>query len=206
VRLDVDEHPLLDLGTLQAELPAAVGDSVSPDWLVALLSAEAQAPLQRNEAARGAVRDMLRHGGFKPTGRSKPASEYLVKAVTENRLGSINLPVDLGNVVSFHSGVPISVVDVDRTEGDLRVGIAPAESRFVFNQTGQEIDVSGLLCLHDAQGPCANAVKDSMRTKTTPETRRVLCVVWGVRGIEPRTAEIVSWYRELLERAGAQVT
>ena len=206
MQLDVEEHPSLDFGALQAELPQLVGDSVSPDWLMALLSADVPAPLQRNEQARTAVRDMLRHGGFKPTGRSKPASEYLVKAVSEGRLGSINLPVDLGNVVSFHSGVPISVVDVDRTEGALRVGIAPADSRFVFNQAGQEIDVSGLLCLQDAQGPCANAVKDSMRTKTTPETRRVLCVVWGVQGIEPDTAAIVSWYRELLERAGAQVT
>ena len=206
MQVDVEEHPSLDLGALQAELPAAVGDSISPEWLLALLSADATAPLQRNEEARGAVRDMLRHGGFKPTGRSKPASEYLVQAVTEARLGSINLPVDLGNVVSLHSGVPISVVDVDRTHGALRVGIATADSRFVFNQTGQEIDVSGLVCLHDADGPCANAVKDSMRTKTTPETRRVLCLVWGVQNIEPRTAAIVSWYRELLERAGAQVT
>jgi hypothetical protein len=75
----------------------------------------------------------------------------------------------------------------------------------VFNTAGQEIDVGGLLCLHDVDGPCANAVKDSMRSKTNDTTTRVLCLVWGVQGIEPATPKIVDWYRALLERAGARV-
>src|SRR5262245_16648493 len=33
-----------------------------------------------SEARRTAVRDLLRRGGFKPSGRNKPASEYLVQA------------------------------------------------------------------------------------------------------------------------------
>ena len=33
--------------------------------------------------------------------------------------------------------------------------------------SGQAIDVSGLLCLFDAEGPCANGVKDSQRFKDT---------------------------------------
>ncbi len=52
----------------------------SPSWLTALLGAEADAPLAREEETRRAVRDLLRHGGYKPTGRGKPASEYLVRA------------------------------------------------------------------------------------------------------------------------------
>ena len=120
----------------------------------------------RDEAIRLDVRDMLRHGGYKPTGRGKPASEYLLK-LADKGLMSINLAVDACNVVSLHSGLPISVVDLDRTEGALRIAVVEGDQRYVFNASGQEIRLEGLLCLHDENGPCANAVKDSERTKNT---------------------------------------
>src|SRR5262245_38997561 len=73
-----------------------------------------------------------------------------------------------------------------------------------FNASGQTIDVEGLLCLFDADGPCANAVKDAQRTKASPATRRTLSVVWACEGLEDRLARATRWYRELLERAGAR--
>jgi hypothetical protein len=66
------------------------------------------------------------------------------------------------------------------------------------------IDVAGLLCLFDAEGPCANAVKDAQRTKTTPETTRTLSVVWGTTALPGRTAATVRWYETLLSAVGAQ--
>ena len=69
--------------------------------------------------------------------------------------------------------------------------------------SGQELDLSGLLCLFDAEGPCANAVKDSQRTKTSASTTRTLSLVWGTREYADHTARATAWYRELLERAGA---
>ncbi len=111
--------------------------------------------------------------------------------------------VDACNVVSLHSGLPISVVDVDRAEGALSVRICPPETRYVFNAGGQQIRLDGLVCLHDAQGPCANAVKDSQRTKTHDGTTRVVCVVWGTQGLPGRAAEAAGWYRRLLEEVGA---
>ena len=86
----------------------------TPPSIIATLRSDAAAPLERNEETRAAVRDMLRHGGYKPTGRGKPASEYLVRAASEGALGSINAAVDVCNGVSLHSGFPISVVDLDR--------------------------------------------------------------------------------------------
>ena len=53
-------------------------------------------------------------------------SEFLLRAATAGELGSINLAVDLCNVVSLHSGLPISVVDRDRVSAPLHLGIAPA--------------------------------------------------------------------------------
>jgi DNA/RNA-binding domain of Phe-tRNA-synthetase-like protein len=203
--LSVDPHPLLHLGVLVAELPAALSEISSPPWLEALLSARADAPVRGDDAIRTEVRAMLRHGGYKPAGRGKPASEFLVRAAGEGSLSSINLAVDLCNAVSLASGLPISVVDLDLVAPPLRVGIAPADASYVFNASGQEIRLTGLLCLHDAQGPCANAVKDSQRTKTHPGTRRTMCLVWGTRARPDHTAATMRWYASLHERAGAKV-
>ncbi|HMB68433.1 MAG TPA: phenylalanine--tRNA ligase beta subunit-related protein, partial [bacterium] len=172
---------------------------------VALLADDADAPLSRAESVRTDVRDLLRHGGYKPTGRGKPASEYLVRAAGEGALRSINTAVDLCNAVSLHSGLPISVVDADLAEPPFRVGLADADASYVFNPSGQEIRLGGLLCLHDARGPCANAVKDSQRTKTREETQRVLSVIWGVASQEDAVRRAAVWYRELSLRAGARV-
>jgi DNA/RNA-binding domain of Phe-tRNA-synthetase-like protein len=175
----------------------------SPPELLELLRLDAAAPLASDDVVREAVRALLRHGGFKPTGRSKPASEYLIKAVREGSLSPINLAVDVCNVVSLHSGLPVSVVDLDAARGPFRVGVAPAGASYVFNASGQAIDLGGLLCLFDADGPCANAVKDAQRTKTGPKTRRTLSVVWGTVALPGRAAEAVRWYRSLLESHGA---
>ena len=203
--LAVDPHPSLDLDAFAAELPAPLGELPSPSWLRAMLSLEAEAPLSRDENVRAAVRDLLRHGGYKPTGRGKPASEYLVRAADEGGLRSINAVVDVCNVVSLHSGLPISVVDLGRAEAPLRVGLAAEGASYVFNPSGQEIQVSGLLSLHDAAGPCANAVKDAQRTKTDDGTDCVLTLIWGTREFPGRAAAAGAWYRELLERLGARV-
>src|SRR5687768_1844806 len=98
--LAIDPHPLLDLRAFLTTFPRPLGEMPSPPELIALLSLEAPAPLKSDDKVREAVRNLLRKGGFKPTGRSKPASEYLLKAVGDKMLTSINLCVDVCNVVS----------------------------------------------------------------------------------------------------------
>ncbi len=202
--VEVEAHPLLRVAVFVTSFPARLGDVSTPPEILELLHADAPAPLQRDEAVRGAVRDLLRAGGYKPTGRGKPASEYLVRAATEGALGSINLAVDACNAVSLHSALPISVVDLDLATPPFRIAVAPAGAAYVFNASGQEIDLGGLLCLFDAAGPCANAVRDSQRTKTGAGTTRTLSVVWAPAGHEERLASATRWYRALLEGAGAR--
>src|SRR5687767_3478570 len=93
VRISVDAHPLLRIAAFTTQFPAPVGTLASPDWLVALLSPHAQPPFEPDEGLRVAIREMLRATGFKPTGRSKPASEYLLRAAQDELLGSINVAV-----------------------------------------------------------------------------------------------------------------
>ena len=200
----IDPHPLLDAAAFITRFPAPLGERVAPASLSALLQPGAEAPLASSDAVRGAVRDLLRHGGFKPTGRSKPASEYLIRASAEGALGCINLAVDVCNAVSLHSGLPISVVDLSKAHAPFRLGVAEVGTSYVFNASGQIIDIGGLLSLFDAAGPCAGPVKDSQRSKTGPETTRTLSVIWGTSALPGRTSAALDWYRALLSALGAE--
>jgi DNA/RNA-binding domain of Phe-tRNA-synthetase-like protein len=197
-------HPLLEVGAFVTKLPKPLREVLSPPWLQALLAAGAAAPVASSDEVRDVVRALLRRGGYKPTGRGKPASEYLARAAQEGTLRSINAVVDACNVASLHSGLPISVVDLDLAKPPLRIDVAREGERYVFNASGQEIDLAGLLCLSDAEGPCANAVKDAQRTKTKEGTVRTLSVVWGTNALPGRLERTVAWYRELVAQVGGE--
>lgn len=201
--MKIDPHPLLDARVFTTTFARPLGETPTPPEILALLSLEANSPLKSNDATREAVRVLLRHGGFKPSGRSKPASEYLVRAVSDGALSSINACVDVCNIVSLHSGLPISVVDLAKARPPFKIAVAPAGTSYVFNASGQTIDVAGLLCLWDADGPCANAVKDAQRTKTDAQTTQTLTVIWGTTALAGRAVAAETWYRELLHQLGA---
>ena len=205
IDIEIEPYPDFQPAIFVTTLPAPLADLASPDWLLDLLARDAEAPVQRSEEIRKAVRDLFRHRGYKPTGRGKPASEYLVRAAENDKLGPINLPVDVCNVVSLHSGLPISVVDLDLAQPPLSIKPGDAEDRYVFNASGQEISVAGLLCLHDAGGPCANAVKDSQRTKTNDATTKTLSIIWAPASLAAHTRTTLNWYTELLQRIGADM-
>ena len=201
MQVQLAPHPLLDAGLVEIDLPDPLVELPSPPWLVELLRDDGGSVTAPDQEVRAPVRDLLRHSGFRPTGRSKPSSEYLARAAADARLGAINLAVDLCNAASLRSGLPISVVDVDRAQAPLRIDVAPEGSRYVFNRSGQEIDVGRLICLFDAIGPCANPVKDAERTKTVDSTRRLLFVVWGTRALPGRTADTAAQLHEHAARA-----
>ncbi len=204
--VNIAPHPLLDAGAFVARFVQPLVSTATPPAIGALIGPEARTPFSPSEAVKRAVRDLLRHGGFKPSGRSKPASEYLVAAVTDGRFPRINAGVDVCNVVSLHSGLPISLVDLDLVDGALTLRIAPAGTTYAFNPSGQTIDVSGLICLHDAQGPTGTPVKDAQRTKTHDNTHATISIVWGTTALPGRTREVTRWYRELIETIDGATT
>jgi DNA/RNA-binding domain of Phe-tRNA-synthetase-like protein len=201
--LTIDPHPLLDLRAFRTYFPRPLAELPATPDILALFSLNAAAPLTSDDHVRQTVRELLRAGGFKPTGRSKPSAEYLIKAVEEGRLTTINLAVDVCNAVSLHSGLPITVIDLDRARPPLRVAVAPPDSSYVFNASGQTIDLGGLICLMDADGPCGNAVKDAQRTKTGPATQNTLSLIWGSTALAGRAAAAEAWYRQLLHQHDA---
>lgn len=194
----IDPHPILEIGVFVTRFEHPLVELATPDSIISLADAGSSAPMCSSDTVRAEVRQLLRHGGFKPAGRSKPASEYLHAAALEGRFPRINAAVDACNVVSLCSGLPISLVDVDRLAGALAIRCAPAGTSYVFNPSGQVIDASGLLCLYDGEGPTGTPVKDAQRTKTHDGTRAALSIVWGTKSLPGRTHKATSWYREVV--------
>lgn len=193
--LRLTQHEKLLARAFTCDYAVPLQEVATPTSLLAWLSRSQSAPVQSGDEVRSAVRSLLRWGGFKPSGRSKPASEYLDKA--EN-LASINAAVDAGNVVSLHSGLPISVIDLDLALPPYRLEIVTEKTSYVFNPSGQELDLKGLLCLWDSQGPCASPVKDSQRSKTHGQTRRTLCLIWGSQEIAAQVESALAFYHQVL--------
>jgi DNA/RNA-binding domain of Phe-tRNA-synthetase-like protein len=191
-------HPTLEVGAFVTRFAMPLVELGVPQALLELLEPAAKAPLCSSDTVRAEVRQLLRHGGFKPSGRSKPASEYLHAAHAEGRFPRINAAVDACNVVSLHAGLPISLVDVDKLTGALRVDVLPMGTSYAFNPSGQVIDGGGLVCLSDGEGASGTPVKDAQRTKTHDSTRAALSIVWGTRALPGRTQKATAWYRELV--------
>ena len=139
------------------------------------------------EARRAAARDILRNGVYKPTGRGKPASEYLLRSASEGAFPRINSPVDVCNFLSLKHVIPISLWDLDLSEADRFVfRLGSSGEQYVFNEGGQVIDVEDLLVGCRVRGgdnpteeAIVNPVKDSLATKTTPQTSRVAACIYA---------------------------
>jgi DNA/RNA-binding domain of Phe-tRNA-synthetase-like protein len=139
-----------------------------------------------SDRIRRHIRDLLRAGGYKPSGRGRPASEYLSNAALRNEFPLISTVVDINNLLSLESGLPGSLLDLDRIGSRLVIRNGRPGESYVFNQSGQSIDLEGLLCVCGDDGggtgqPFGNPVKDSMSAKTTAETRNVIGVVFSHR-------------------------
>lgn len=187
------------VGPTPAELAGRI------DGLVARRSGEVEFP---PAAVKEGVRTMLRRGGFKPSGRNKPASEYLAQAAREGRFPRINNLVDINNLLSLESGLPISLLDLAAVgeRAELRYGMRG--EKYVFNSGGQEIDLKGLICVCRAGDgtsvPMGNAIKDSMTGKLKDGTRDVIGVVYATRGATSaeEVERLAREFGELLARFG----
>ena len=199
-------HALLDLQAIETTWPQALAELPSPPWLDALTQVDASTPFPTpDEDHVRRVRDLLRYGGFKPAGRSKPCNEYIRKVAEKGQFPRINPAVDLTNAAALHGALPVSTVDLDKLQDPLSVGIAEPGASYVFNLSGQRIELSGLVCLFDAEGPAANAVKDSQRAKTTPESTRTLTLIWGTTAVPGRARALREWMVARIAELGGSV-
>lgn len=155
--------------------------------LEALLRERNQPLTDAEDAVRRVARDLLRNGRYKPTGRGKPASEYLVRAAQREEFSfpRINAPVDVCNFISLKSLWPISLWDLDLAgTAQFRFRLGAADEVYTFNTGGQIIKLEDLVvgCRilpgTEAGEPIVNPVKDSLATKTTDTTSRVAACIY----------------------------
>lgn len=167
---------------------------------------------KQRELFRQACRDMLRNGSYKPTGRAKPSSEYLLREAGRDNFPSINSVVDINNLISLRYMVPISLWDPDRAGTDhviFRLG-EEGES-FEFNESGQHIDlkdlVTGFRVTDEGELAMINPVKDAMATKTIDETRNVGVAVYYpiAAGSEKHLQQVLDDFAGWLQQAGTGV-
>jgi hypothetical protein len=169
-------------------------------------SAQAVARVARDgaaggEARRSAVRGLLRNGVFRPSGRSKPAQEYLLRcALEEGQLPPVFNAVDALNRISLTAGLPITLLSLARVQPPLVARLGRAGEKYVFNRAGQELDTRDLICIcttspEDAE-PVGSPVKDSMRAKIDEQDRHMLACIYAPRSaVTPE--ELLHWTNEL---------
>lgn len=201
------EHPDLLIGWVVGE---GVRVRESDAALVRVVETAVADASGIDDDLRTAIRDLLRGHGYKPSGRGKPASEFLAAAAARGEFPLVANVVDINNLVSLETGWPISIFDLDRARADgadleVRLG-RPGES-FVFNAAGQSIDVGGLVSVARVGGAAiGNPVKDSMETKVGAVTESVLAVVYTSRQVTDaaRVGAVARRFGTLLaEHAGA---
>lgn len=159
------------------------------DWIAQqcqLARAEKAAP--EWEARREAVRGLLRKGGFKPSGRSKPAQEYLARCLDESKFPRVNPAVDCLNAVSARIGLPISMLDRDAFGEKIVIRLGQPEEKYVFNSVGQELELENLIVVcggENEQKPLGSPVKDSMAGKIDQSVSRIVCILYAPRDTVP---------------------
>jgi DNA/RNA-binding domain of Phe-tRNA-synthetase-like protein len=136
---------------------------------------------------------MLRFGKYKPAGRSKPSSEYLLGSALEGDFPLVSGPVDVNNAVSLEWGYPASIFDISLSGPALLLRRGKPGESYVFNASGQIIDLEDLLCVCRSEGelwvPCGNPVKDAMATKIRESTRDISAVVYAPASESPQGIE-----------------
>ncbi len=149
-----------------------------------------------------AYRDFYWRIGIDPT-KTRPSAEALLRRVVRGqRLPKINNVVDVGNLVSLLTLIPIGIYDLDKIKGELRLRRARKGERF-RPIGGKEITLKGGEPVLADEEKILHLFphRDSVDTMVRSDTRNVLIVAAGVPGIEEeRLKEAANKVAELLEK------
>ena len=135
----------------------------------------------------------------KDPARYRGSAEALLRRVIAGKdLPQINAVVDVINLVSVESRLPIALYDVAHVSGDIvfRAGRAGETYKGIGKY---DLNLEGLPVFCDGLGPHGSPTSDSERTMVTSETTHVLAVIvsfGGQDGLERWTQRLV----ELFER------
>lgn len=160
---------------------------------------------ETNETLRKSVRNMLRFGKYKPSGRGKPANEYLFELAKKGEFPFINNFVDALNFVSLKSGLPISLIDNEKAGTiNFRIRRGKRGEKYVFNQSGQILDLEDLLLTAtlEENEPIATPVKDSQKTKIEEKSKEVTGIIYSPYFLEDNLKDALNELTKIYEKMG----
>lgn len=100
--------------------------------------------------------------------------EALLKRVLHGKpVGTIFPPVDITNAISLKYALPIGVEDVDKLDGDLRLGVMKGDERFLpIGSEVEELPLAGEVAYYDNYGAVCRCFnwRDGQRTEVTDGT------------------------------------
>ena len=138
-------------------------------------------------------------GGYKALGkdpaRYRGSAEALLRRLIAGKgLPRINSVVDVINLVSVESRLPIGLYDLAHVEGviEFRAGHAGETYKGIGKY---DLNLEGLPLFADAIGPHGSATSDSERTMVTASTKRVLAILVSFGG----SSGLEEWNRRLAE-------
>ena len=118
----------------------------------------------------------------KDPARYRGSAEALLRRVIAGKgLPQINAVVDVINLVSVESRLPIGLYDLAHVSGDItfRTGRAGETYKGIGKY---DLNLEGLPVFCDAVGPHGSPTSDSERTMVTSETKQVLAVIISFGG------------------------
>lgn len=154
----------------------------------------------KEQSGIAATRAAYKACGKDPS-RYRPASEQLARRVLQGKaLYSVDMLVDLGNLVSLFSGYPTGLLDADKIEGSVvNLGVGHADEPYEGIGRGT-LNIEGLPVYRDTAGPIASPTSDSTRTMLSLDTRHLLFIINGYDGDEPQIGRTVDYAIDLLRR------
>ena len=178
--------PRAALGCLRAHVKA----DPSPEELLAEMKARAL-EIERLPFPRGVLEspqiEMTRRA-YKALGkdpaRYRGSAEALLRRVVAGKgLPQINAVVEVINLVSVESRLPVGLYDAAHVHGDVvfRAGRAGETYKGIGKY---DLNLEGLPLFADDRGPHGSATSDSERTMVTSKTERILAVIVSFGGAE----------------------
>ena len=120
----------------------------------------------------------------KDPARYRGSAEALLRRVVAGKgLPQINAVVDVINLVSVESRLPIGLYDLGHIVGEI-VFRAGREGETYKGIGKYDLNLEGLPLFADTVGPHGSATSDSERTMVTAETKEVLAVIVSFGGAE----------------------
>jgi DNA/RNA-binding domain of Phe-tRNA-synthetase-like protein len=191
MNLTIDEAlkakcPKAALGCVSARVEALV----SPPALIAELNNCEQAILRLPEprAVLESPQILATRAAYKALGkdpaRYRGSAEALLRRIIAGKgLPRINAVVEIINLVSVESRLPIGLYDLAHVQGDIvfRAGRAGETYKGIGKY---DLNLEGLPVFCDALGPHGSPTSDSERTMVTSETKNVLAVIISFSGKE----------------------